>query len=1388
MLNNNNSPIAGVNSFKNTFKAPLGSLILETTLQPGDWIGGSIGSSTGYVRVHFWDTSDLILGDGIPYNLNDNNNLYFSKKTLDSDTFVDRSFAVYSCDSNGNPSGDILSVSLTDLKYTNVDFSPLANLENLYLSGMNQTLLNLTTNLSLKKVDINYMNLLESIDITGLSALKEVTISVAPLIASIDLAGLTGLEYLNLNIPANIYNIGDLSSLIEARISSITSESIDFTTSSLEELWMNNCYALNSINVAGISNLIKIDLENIPEIASIDLTGLTGLQSLNIRNMNMANLDLTGLTSLNFLYFNSMSYFDTGDINDILGYLDANGASNGYFYDGQISRSTLSNASFNSLIGKGWTLQIPTTPIEVPGAILTMPTTLQPNDSIDGSVGSSTGYIKIQYWDGTSQILGNGTSFTSNNNSVFSFSKTVSSDDSYLNKTIIAYSCDSHGYPSGNILSVDLNNAKYGAIDFSSLEKLQYLRLVDNSNITSLNLTACSDLYYFNVTSLSSLISVDLSGLTNLVSIISENNSSLSAIGLTGSSILARSQSEIDLGRATENSRIYIMDNTSLNSIDLTGFENLESFNITNAPIGSLNRKLTYIRFFSIRLTTLSSVDLSNCLNIESALIVDNRSLISIDLTNSCSGEGTTRTNINDNPLLESISLAGCGLKNYGIYDNAKIDPYDIDSILAAWDSKGKTNGSFYGGNIPRTTLSNTNYTSLINKGWSLQLPSTPMQPAGATLTIPTMLQPGDSFWGEVSFGTSTGYAKVTYWDGTSQILGNGTVFSGAYYIDGYSGTGLISMNKQVAAGDTYANRSIVVSGCTSTGMLSGDILFLRIGTSNPTKVKTETLDISGLTKLRQLFIGDPTKTNSHNLDLMTDLQHLCISGGNFTNIPTSLNLLSLQITGNSSITSITGTSNMTYLDLQLNTILTSVNVSASTNMTRIYLYDCPITTITGMNLMTKLNWLHLSRLPIASIDLTAATMLDRLDVLSCVNITLPSSMNLANLTNLTFLQLYECKIPSLAIKHLSKLKRLYLRNSITMPFDFENVYVFPKLNDVIIYGNTNWTYSDIDYMIEVLLNCAQIRGYFTTDIQRSTYSYYSYYALLGSPYYWTFQMPSTAIQSPAGYLEIPMDISAGQSFTFPANTVTTNTGSYIIYIYNRIGTTLLSVSGTGNSSRRYDTTSYSWTIPASYADTRVTVKIYSVFSYGGVLSNTGYFYNLNLPCDRVVSLNLSGWYKSGTISLSNASMIPSLSFNKSVQTVVIGASISGTRGVLSSVTFPNGAPNMIGFELSGSDSLQSISFPADANKLEYLVFTNNTLFSSLNLTNVTKLNSLRLIACSSFTAVQMDSTLNQIDTYNTQTGNRNISVDISRTSASNTVYNSLVSKGWTFTPAMTIV
>jgi hypothetical protein len=143
--------------------------------------------------------------------------------------------------------------------------------------------------------------------------------------------------------------------------------------------------------------------------------------------------------------------------------------------------------------------------------------------NVSGSAKSDTGYIKVEWWDSTTNVYGTGVAGNSIN-----WSKAAGGAGS---KTLLIYPSDASGNLSGALTELLCNSNSLTSLDVSGLTALNDLNCSGNS-LTSLDVSGLTALNDLNC-NINSLTSLDVSGLTALNDLNCNDNSltSLRAVG-----------------------------------------------------------------------------------------------------------------------------------------------------------------------------------------------------------------------------------------------------------------------------------------------------------------------------------------------------------------------------------------------------------------------------------------------------------------------------------------------------------------------------------------------------------------------------------------------------------------------------------------------------------------------------------------------------------------------------------------------------------------------------------------------------------------------------------------------------------------------------------------
>ena len=230
-------------------------------------------------------------------------------------------------------------------------------------------------------------------------------------------------------------------------------------------------------------------------------------------------------------------------------------------------------------------------------------------DIIDGRIGTSEGYYRILYWDGTSEILPSWTTFQKTNTSV-----PDGTMNSYGPKLIKIWSCDVNGNVNtgmvpGYISSIELTNNKYLEFSLDKVTQLNYLTIKNNSVITT------SDLNFSLLTNIEHITLENLQSFTGAMSLTNIPNwQQPSFIKLDGTITSNRSEwnsphyvtkllditnlpiTSLDLGGHDGVTMLQLSNCTNLTTINSTGCENLDNIDLrNNAALVGADLQLPYL-------------------------------------------------------------------------------------------------------------------------------------------------------------------------------------------------------------------------------------------------------------------------------------------------------------------------------------------------------------------------------------------------------------------------------------------------------------------------------------------------------------------------------------------------------------------------------------------------------------------------------------------------------------------------------------------------------------------------------------------------------------------------------------------------------------------------
>lgn len=378
-------------------------------------------------------------------------------------------------------------------------------------------------------------------------------------------------------------------------------------------------------------------------------------------------------------------------------------------------------------------------------------------DVIDGRIGTSDGYYRILYWDGTSEILPAWTTFQKTNTSVPNGNM-----NSYGPKLIKIWSCDVNGNVNtgmipGYITDVELTNNKYLEFSLDKVTKLSYLTIRNNTVITTsdLNFSLLTEIQNIALENLQSFTgTMSLSNIPNwqqpqfvkLNGTITNNRSEWNSLNYVTKSldIINLPITSLDLGGHDGITILQVNNCANLTTINSTGCENLDQIDLrNNAALVSVDLQLPYLytiiildspnyssgvmelpnnlKDLSLENVGVSAVNLSNLTSLTDLSLKNMPQLdvnIAIPITISTFHNNTNLWNSLERLYLVNINWAYIDITSFGelftielkqlditsfnlpssakdvdIYRLPSVTPSAVDSLLVGLDASGVTNG-----------------------------------------------------------------------------------------------------------------------------------------------------------------------------------------------------------------------------------------------------------------------------------------------------------------------------------------------------------------------------------------------------------------------------------------------------------------------------------------------------------------------------------------------------------------------------------------------------------------------------------------------------------------------------------------------------------------------
>jgi hypothetical protein len=567
---------------------------------------------------------------------------------------------------------------------------------------------------------------------------------------------------------------------------------------------------------------------------------------------------------------------------------------------------------------------------------------------------SSTGYVKAEWWDGSSEVSSN---YEYIGEFVYAvFAKSISAPyDTSADKQAVFYASDASGNRSGHITKIIASYNKVSGLDVSTCPYLTHLTLGNTSDYDepisgTLDLTGCSSLEYFSCSG-TNLSSIDFSGVASLTTAYIQNNlhvTSLDVSGCTGLALLfVNSSTFTSLDVSTCSSLVSFYCGTSdLTSVTIGELPNLANLAIYNSPITSIDVS---------GCPSLFSLNLSNCQSITSLNLngLDNLDRVTCMFCSS----------------LSSIRAVGVGGGMYGYYSTfysvtggflLRGCNLDEDALNQLYTDLSSTDGA--------TILTTGNRGSGFDdtgiataKGYTV-MGSSPLVDQAVFETTLSSGVFGDTVGQQVSsLTTTTGRCKVTWWDGSSTTHGSGNPAES------------IQISKSISSPYNNSNsKQATVISCDSSWSASGHITTFYIGILN----KIQSVDVSGCSYMTTLNIGGGVGSGltlaSLGLPDDTSLSALVINGaplGGTLNLNSRRKLVAVAVPDCSlDGLDVAGCINLTTLNAELNNFTSIALAYASLNsLQNVYLRGGALTSV-DLSYLTNLYVCYLQD----NVDLTS--------------------------------------------------------------------------------------------------------------------------------------------------------------------------------------------------------------------------------------------------------------------------------------------------------------------------------------------------------------------------------------------------------------------------------
>lgn len=562
-------------------------------------------------------------------------------------------------------------------------------------------------------------------------------------------------------------------------------------------------------------------------------------------------------------------------------------------------------------------------------------------------------------------------------------------------------------------------NSGIESLDLSGLTGLTNLDITGLTRLKTLNISGCTNLTDEKITGLDTctdLTTLNVSGCTNISELNLNRNTKVETVNLSNCSALT----SFVMGDDT-------VGNYLLNSIDLTGCNNLETLEINSAM---------YLTSFDFTdKTKIKSVDLGGCQGITSVTGLSGKTtLTSLSLG---ALNKITELDVSGCSALKDLSISACGeLQTLNLTDTAITKFNMVDTTVMDLSSYTKLQKAYFNGLTTTTSFVLTGNTSLkefyLTSNVNVQSLDFSANTALEKLTLSstsalTSLDISKCANLNTLNLLDTGLTSLTLTADNASALTSVQITNNNSLTDiSISGASTLT---SIKLSDGSANYRVKNLSITDSAIETLDVSFLK---------KIETLNVSGCASLVSLTAKDCTQLNTLTLTGCSGLTDIDVSG--------CTSLLSMDVTDCTQLKNLNVSgSGLTEFSATSLTSLETLDLTGCNSISSLSLVSCSnISSITGLSDCSALSTLVLTNTGVQEIDLQENDNLTTVRVRQCASL---ETLNLrrtddnkSNFKSLTLtlcsalrtLDLYNCTEISttLAISDFTALEELNISNS----------------------------------------------------------------------------------------------------------------------------------------------------------------------------------------------------------------------------------------------------------------------------------------------------------------------------------------------------------------------